>query len=446
MKDCLFWSLSSVGIIFGHKPPIMPESPSEFLLTDIHRCYPVALGNELFLTGNAMAEIPVLENAWIHIQNGKIVALGKTGEGEPELTDNQLISCKGRLVLPGFVDSHTHLVFPRTREQEYVDRIKGLTYEEIAERGGGILNSARATAHISEEQLLNDTLIRAHEILALGTTTVEIKSGYGLSFESEMKLLRVARQIGERTPLRVRTTFLGAHAIPRAYASDRKAYIKLVTDEMLPAVVAEGLADHIDVFCDKGFFTPEETLEILSAGEKMGLPGKIHANELANSGGIQTGVQAGCWSVDHLEQMGDAEIDALRGSQTVPCVLPTVAFFLGIPYAPARAMINAGLPLALATDYNPGSSPGGSMPFVMSLACNQLRMLPEEALVASTLNAAYALRMSDTVGSLAPGKMADLIVTKPLESLAALPYYYATNLVERVMIGGKWVFGPSNAA
>jgi imidazolonepropionase len=314
-----------------------------------------------------------------------------------------------------------------------------LSYEEIAERGGGILNSARATAETSEEKLLEDAIQRAEEILTLGTTTVEIKSGYGLSVESELKLLRVANALKEHTPLRIKTTFLGAHAIPLAYASNRQGYIDLVCDVMLPKVVDAGLADFIDVFCDKGFFTPDETKYILEKGAKGGLPAKIHANELAISGGVQAGIASGAYSVDHLEFLGEEEISLLASSDTVACVLPTVAFFLGIPDAPSRKLADAGALLALASDYNPGSSPGGSMPFVMALACTRQRLLPEEALTASTLNAAYALRMSDELGALSPGRAADLIVCKPGLKLAHIPYYYAANPVERVMIDGVWV-------
>jgi imidazolonepropionase len=411
-----------------------PISSRNVLLTHIRTCYRVTHSGQEYLAGAEMADVSPLHDAYIRTDaSGKIAEVGEMKNLDLTGFEGRVVDCAGRLVFPGFVDSHTHLVYPRTREQEFTDRIKGLSYEEIARRGGGILNSARATRGMSEQQLLEDALRRAEDVLAMGTTTIEIKSGYGLDLESELKLLRVARQVGKLTPLRVKTTFLGAHAVPPEFASDPDGYLRLVVEEMLPAVVDEGLADHIDVFCDTGFFTPDQTRLIVEDGWKRGLPGKIHANELANSGGVQAGVETGCWSVDHLERIGDAEIAALRMSTTVPCVLPTVAFFLGIPYAPARQMIAAGLPLALATDLNPGSSPGGSMPFVLSLACTQLRLLPEEALAAATLNGAFALRMHREVGSIEPGKWADLIVTEPMDDLAAFPYHYDRPRIAHVL-------------
>ncbi|MDX1906143.1 MAG: imidazolonepropionase [Bacteroidia bacterium] len=407
------------------------------LLTHIHRLYPVATAHERLKRGADMAHAGCLENAWVQTAGAVITGFGSMASCPVPDADTQVMDCTGRLVLPGFVDSHTHLVFPRTREGEFRDRIQGLTYEEIAARGGGILNSARHCETLSEEALLAAALPRAWAALRTGTTTLEIKSGYALTLEGELKLLRVARRIGELTPLRVRTTFLGAHAIPAAYKADRQAYIDLVCDKMLPAVVAEGLADHIDVFCDRGYFTPEETAYIMRRGAEAGLPAKIHANELAISGGVQVGVQQGAWSVDHLEQMDEAAITALQGTDTIPVILPTVAFFLGIPYAPAREMIRADLPVALATDYNPGSSPGSSMPFVMSLACLRQGLSPEEALIAATLNAARALRMSDQIGAISPGRIADILITHPMDDLAGIPYAYAENPVATVIIGGS---------
>lgn len=416
-----------------------------YLFTHIHRLYAVALRGEICLRGAEMARPARLDNAYLYVEDGRVVSLGPmAGLNRDRLSPGyDERDCKGRLVLPGFVDSHTHLVFPRYREGEFVHRLQGLSYEEIARRGGGILHSAAACAEVSEAELLAGARARAAEILATGTTTVEIKSGYGLSLESELKLLRVARRLAEETPLRIRTTFLGAHAVPTAYRDRRAAYVDLVCAEMLPAVVAEGLADHMDVFCDTGFFTVDETARILAAGAAYGLPAKIHANELAVSGGVQAGVAAGAWSVDHLERIGPAEIAALQGTDTVPTLLPTVAYFLGIPYAPARDLIAAGLPVALASDYNPGSSPGGSMPLVMSMACTQMRMLPEEALVAATLNGAFALRLSAEVGALAPGMAADLLITQPIDSLARLPYSYASDLIDTVVIGGEVVVAKS---
>jgi imidazolonepropionase len=416
------------------------------LLSGIRALYALAPAGTPCLRGEEMRRPLCYTDAYLYIEGGRIAALGPMAELDRARLSPGYVEqgCRGRMVLPGFVDSHTHLVFPRYREQEFEYRLQGMSYEEIARRGGGILNSAQACAEVSEETLRSEARARAHEIMALGTTTVEIKSGYGLSLESELKLLRVARQLAEEVPLRIRTTFLGAHAIPKAYQSRRSDYIDLVCKEMIPAVVAEGLADHIDVFCDEGFFTVEETAHILAVGAAHGLPAKIHANELAVSGGVQVGVAAGAWSVDHLERMGPAEVQALQGSDTVPTLLPTVAYFLGIPYAPARDLIEAGLPVALASDYNPGSSPGGSMPLVMSMACTQMKMLPEEALVAATLNGAFALRMSDQVGALGIGMAADLIITRPIDRLSRLAYSYASDLIEVVMIGGEMVVNKAN--
>lgn len=408
------------------------------LLTHISQLYQVASAGEKSKSGAKMQDAALLKDAYLYIEKGKITAIGSMNSLAADAWPQaKRVDCSGRIVMPGFVDSHTHLVFPKTREQEYVYRIQGISYEEIARRGGGILNSAHAAQEISESQLLEETIERAEEILSMGTTTVEIKSGYGLTYESELKLLRVANELKKHVPLNIKTTFLGAHAIPKIWQDNRQGYIDLVCDKMLPKVVEEGLADFIDVFCDEGFFTVEETEYILNKGKEYGLPGKIHANELAFSGGVQVGVKCGAYSVDHLERSGDDEIAALKGSETVPTLLPSVPYFLGIDYGPARDMIAADLPVALASDYNPGSSPGGSMPFVMSLACTKMKMLPEEALVAATLNGAWALRMSDTVGSLEVGKQADLVITKPLASLARIPYSFSSNLLDTVVVGGK---------
>ncbi len=413
----------------------------QLLLGSIRRLYTISETSELCLRGQAMARPSYLDDAFLLVEHGKVARIGPMTSLRPhDYSEAQRIDCQGRLVLPGLIDSHTHLVFPTPREEEFVDRIRGLSYEEIGRRGGGILNTARHTAAMSEEELYKGLVARATEILSLGTTTVEIKSGYGLSLDTELKLLRVAKRLQREGPLRVKTTFLGAHAIPQLFQHDRRGYIDLLCERMLPAVVTEGLADYMDVFCDRGYFTPEETAYLLARAAQHGLPAKIHANELGRTGGVQAGVAAGAYSVDHLEECGPEEIAVLRGTDTVPCLLPSVAFFLGIPYGPARELIEADLPLALASDYNPGSSPGGSLPFVMSLACTQLRMLPEEALTALTLNAAFALRESHQIGALAPGYEADFLITKPLRSLAEIPYSYASQLIDRVFIAGKEVF------
>lgn len=407
------------------------------LLTHIRGLYRVARNGESRKAGTAMQDAALLSDAWLLIREGRIAELGEMKNGLPPAENTDLVNCDGRLVLPGFVDSHTHLVFAATREGEYVDRIRGLSYEEIAQRGGGILNSARRLRAMSEDELLEGAVERAWEILYHGTTTVEIKSGYGLTTEDELKMLRVARKLKEYCPLNLKTTFLGAHAIPPEYEHDRKGYVDLVIKEMLPRVVDENLAEFVDVFCDEGFFTVAETARILEAGLALGLRPKIHANELANSGGVQVGIAHGALSVDHLERTGPQEIAALAASTTIPTVLPGVSFFLGIDYAPARAMIEAGLPLCIASDYNPGSSPSGNLQFMHSLACNRMHLLPEEALVATTLNGAAALDLAAECGSIEVGKRADLVITEPMDSLARLPYYFARDQVEAVIAGGE---------
>lgn len=409
---------------------------TKLLLQNIHQLHRITAQGATRKSGEAMRDTEILANAWVLVAEDRISAIG-TMDSCPEVEEEwEVIDCTGSLVLPGFVDSHTHLVFARSREEEYVDRIKGLSYEEIARRGGGILNSARRLREMSEDELLKDAVDRAWEVLMLGTTTIEVKSGYGLTTEDEMKMLRVARELPKFCPLNIKTTFLGAHAIPLAYKDDREGYIQLIIDEMLPQVAEEGLAEFIDVFCDEGFFTVEETATILEAAKAHGLVPKIHANEIANSGGVQVGIAHGALSVDHLERIGPDEIAALAQSHTIPTILPGVSFFLGIDNAPAREMIDAGLPLAIASDYNPGSSPSGSLPFMQSLACTRMQLLPEEALTACTLNGAAALGMSDEVGSIEVGKRADLLITDPMETLGRLPYYHTRDQIKTVIAGG----------
>jgi imidazolonepropionase len=341
------------------------------------------------------------------------------------------------MVFPSWCDSHTHIVFAASREEEFVDRIKGLSYEEIAERGGGILNSARRMQDCSEETLYESAYERLQEVIGHGTGALEIKSGYGLSLESEIKMLRVIRRLKQNSPIPIKATFLGAHAVPAAFKTKRADYIDLIIHQMLPQVAAEQLAEYCDVFCDRGFFTVEETDQILKAAWQYGLKPKIHANELDYSGGVQIGIANGAISVDHLEYTGPEEIAALATSNTLPTLLPSCAFFLGIPYAPARQMMDAGLPVVLATDYNPGSSPSGKMPFVVSLACIKMKMLPEEAIYAATLNGACALELADDYGSITVGKKANLFITRPMPSLAYLPYAFGETLVRRIILNGK---------
>ncbi|MEQ8924765.1 MAG: imidazolonepropionase, partial [Fulvivirga sp.] len=341
-----------------------------------------------WVAGKEMAKLPVLENAYLTIENGLVADYGPM-DLLPKITANQVIDAEGRFVFPSFVDSHTHLVFAATREEEFVFKIKGMSYEEIAAKGGGILNSARKLQNTTEDELFERTLVRANEIISYGTGAVEIKSGYGLTTKDELKMLRVAKRIGEETPLTVKTTFLGAHAVPKETTKEK--YLDLVINEMIPAVAEEKLADYIDAFCEKGFFTPEETERVMEAGKKYGLKPKIHANQLSISGGVQVGVKTNAISVDHLEAMDKEAIDALVGTEVMPTLLPGAAFYLGTSYPPAREMLNAGLPLALATDYNPGSAPCGKMQFMLSLACIRMKMTPEEAINAATINTAYAM-------------------------------------------------------
>ncbi len=387
--------------------------------------------------GKEMLQLPSLSDAWLLIRDGCIDSYGPMSSVPGRADD--ILDAGGRLVFPCFCDSHTHLVYAGSRETEYVDKIRGLSYEEIAKRGGGILNSAGRLHDASEEELTESALTRLEEIMKLGTGAVEIKSGYGLNTEDELKMLRVIRGLKALSPLSIRATFLGAHAVPPEYRGRQTEYVDMIINEMIPLVAAEELADFIDVFCDRGFFTVEDTERMLMAGMKYGLRPKIHANELDFSGGIQTGVKYNALSVDHLEYTGDPEINALLASETMPALLPGAAFFLGLPYAPARKMIDAGLPLAMASDFNPGSSPSGNMQLILSLGCIKYKMLPEEALFAVTLNGAYAMGLQEELGSITPGKKASLIITKPVPGLAYLPYAYGSDKVETVILNGKIV-------
>jgi imidazolonepropionase len=388
--------------------------------------------SEKTVKGAAMNELKSLRNAWLLIENGFIKNFGTS-----EFTEraDKTIDASGKTVLPCWCDSHTHLVYAGSRENEFVDKIiHGLSYEEIAERGGGILNSSKKLDETDEDELFEKAQERLEEIKNLGTGAVEIKSGYGLSYEGEMKMLRVIRKLKENSKLIIRSTFLGAHAIPAEYKNKRDEYIKLLTEKLLPEIAHENLADYIDVFCDKGFFTVEETDRILTAGSKYHLKAKIHANELDYSGGIQVGVKHHALSVDHLECCGDEEIATLKESDTMPTLLPSTAFFLNIPFAPARRIIDAGLPVALASDYNPGSSPSGNINFVLSLACIKMKMTPEEAINAATINSAYAMGIENSAGSITKGKKANVIITKPIPSIDYLPYSFGSNLIESVLI------------
>lgn len=390
------------------------------------------------VAGEDMSNIGMLENAWLLTEGERICDYG-TMESMPNEEGHEVIDAKGGWLFPSFCDSHTHIVYAGSREQEFLDKINGLSYEEIAKRGGGILNSADRLHDTSEEELYRQAMERIDEIVSMGTGLVEIKSGYGLTLEDELKILRVIRRIKESAPLAVRATFLGAHAVGRAYKGRQSDYVEHVCNEMIPAVAKEGLADFVDVFCDKGFFTVEETAKIIETGAKYGLRAKIHANELAISGGVEVGVEHNSLSVDHLESMGEEQIEALKGSETMPTMLPGCAFFLGIGYPPARKMIDAGLAVALASDYNPGTAPSGNMRFVASLASIKMKMTPAEALNAATLNSACAMGESMDYGSITRGKVANFYITKPLPSLAYLPYAHQTPIIKEIILKGKHI-------
>ncbi|MCF8450189.1 MAG: imidazolonepropionase [Taibaiella sp.] len=380
------------------------------------------------LAGADMATVPKIENAWLLAENGLIHSFGYMDQLRESNAD-EIIDATGRLVLPAWCDSHTHIVFAAPREGEFVDRIKGISYEEIARRGGGILNSARRLNDMDEEQLYDQSLERLQKVMAQGTGAIEIKSGYGLCLEGELKMLRVIRRLKEKVSIPVKASFLAAHAYPAEYKQNKEGYIKLIIDTMLPAIAGEGLADYMDVFCEEGFFGIPETERLLEAGWKYGLKPKIHANQLHYSGGVQTGVKHQALSVDHLECVGEAEIAALLGSNTMPVLLPGAAFFLGIQYQPARKIIDAGLPVCLATDYNPGSCPSGNVPLLLSIACTQLKMTPDEAINAVTINGAAAMELENEMGTIKPGKRANLILTNKISSLAHIPYDYGNNPV-----------------
>ena len=384
--------------------------------------------------GSEMDDVTSIGNAFLSFEDGKITDFGTMDDCPAEETADEVIDASGRLVMPMFCDSHTHICYAGSREQEFIDKINGLDYAQIAARGGGILNSADLLHRTSEEDLYDQTMSRVREMIGKGTGAIEIKSGYGLSTEDELKMLRVIKKVRENSPALIKATFLGAHAIGRAYSGRRDEYVDLVCKEMIPAVALEGLAEFVDVFCDEGFFTPEETERILEAGSSHGLVPKIHANELACSGGVQVGTAFNALSVDHLGRTTQAEIEALQDKKTMPTMLPGSSFFLGMPYGKAKEFIADGLGVALASDYNPGSSPSGDMRFVMALGCIKMRLTPNQAFNACTVNSAYAMGVSDVAGSITRGKRASLIITKPVPSLAFIPYCHQTPFIERIII------------
>ena len=388
------------------------------------------------LCGKEMQSLGILNDAWLLVEDGRFATWGTRAEMPVEgIAADEHVDAEGGAVLPSWCDSHTHIVFAGSREAEFVDKIRGLSYAEIAKRGGGILNSADLLHTLSEDELYRQAMVRMEEVMRKGTGCVEIKSGYGLNTADELKMLHVIKRIKENSPLRVKSTFLGAHAVGRGMT--QPDYVDLVVNEMIPEVGKEKLADFVDVFCDEGFFTPAETARILEAADKWGMKPKIHADELASSGGVEVGVAHGALSVDHLESMTVEEIEILRDTVTMPTVLPGTSFFLNLPYGKARQMVDAGLPVAVASDYNPGSTPSGDMKFVVSLACIKLRLLPEEAINAATLNGACAMGESQQYGSIAKGKVANFFITRPIPSVSFVPYAYTTPIVERVFLGGK---------
>lgn len=389
------------------------------------------------LEGEAMKTLPMLENAFLLIKDDLIADYGTMNNCPSDSTVDQVIDASGKTILPTWVDSHTHLVYAGNRELEFVDRINGLSYEEIFNRGGGILNSAKKLQEATEEELYEQARKRLEEVIHLGTGAIEIKSGYGLTLEAELKMLRVIKKLKENYPVAIKATFLGAHAFPADYKDNHEGYINLLIQEMIPAVAKENLAEYVDAFLETGYFSPEETERIIQAGQKYGLTAKVHVNQFTAIGGIETCVRNGALSVDHLEVVTDQDISILKGSKTMPVALPTCSFFISIPYTPARKMIDAGLPLALASDSNPGTTPSGNMNFVVSTACIKMKMTPEEAINAATINGAYAMGVEKQYGSITKGKKASIIITKPLHSFYELPYAFGTNNIDQVILNGQ---------
>lgn len=408
------------------------------LLINIKELLQVRENSIKMVSGKEMNVLPKIDNAFLLIENNLIASFGKM-EDCPQNIDAEIIDVNGKVVLPTWVDSHTHIVYAGNRVQEFVDRINGLSYEEIANRGGGILNSAQKLNETSEQEIYEQSKIRLEEVMRQGTGAVEIKSGYGLTVEGELKMLRVIKRLKENYPIAIKATFLGAHAFPSEYKENHSAYIDLIINEMLPKIATEKLADYIDAFLETGYFSVDETIRIMNAGKKYGLQAKIHVNQFTTIHGIKTCVEHNALSVDHLEVVTDDDIEVLKNSNTMPVALPSCSFFITIPYTPARKMIDAGLPLAIATDFNPGTTPSGNMNFVVASACIKMRMSPEEAVNAATINGAYAMGLSETHGSITKGKKANIIITKPVSSFYQLPYEFTSNLIDKVMIEGKFL-------
>jgi len=406
------------------------------LITNIQELLQVRETSISKVSGAEMAILPTIKDAFLLIKDNVIEDFGAM-DNVPEIKADKVIDAKGRVVLPTWCDSHTHIVYAGNREQEFVDRINGFTYEEIANRGGGILNSAKKLNETTEEEIYEQSRVRLEEVMHLGTGAVEIKSGYGLTVEGELKMLRVIKKLAENYPIKIKATFLGAHAFPLHYKDNKAGYIDEIITKMLPEIAQNKLADYVDVFCETGYFSVEETEKIMQAGIQFGLKPKIHVNQFNSIGGIQAGIKFKAVSVDHLEIMNPEDIEALKNTETMPVALPSCSYFLSIPYTPAREMIKAGLPLALATDFNPGSTPSGNMNFVVATACIKMKMTPEEAINAATINGAYAMGISETHGSITKGKKANLILTKPISSYYQIPYAFGSNLIESVFIEGE---------
>lgn len=407
------------------------------LFFNIKKLYACHRGESKFLKGDEMKNLPFIENAWILTRKGIIEDFGSMDNFPMEVDGYDM---QGRVVLPTYVDSHTHLVYAQSREQEFRMRIEGKTYEEIAAAGGGILNSAQMLANMCEEQLFEEGLARLKSLIKLGTGAIEIKSGYGLNTEAEIKMLRVIKRLKDENLIPIKATFLGAHAYPKIYQNNKSAYVDLIIHEMLPEIAAENLADYVDVFCEENYFSVADTIRLMKAGKQYGLKAKIHVNQFTNKGGLAAAVENGALSVDHLEVLSDAEINCLKTGKTIACVLPACSFFIEIPYAPARKMIDNGLGIVLASDFNPGSSPTGNMSFVNALACIKMKLLPEESFNAATNNAAFALELENEVGSISPGKRANFMVLKKDFDVSSIPYHFGENLIEEVYINGR-LFG-----
>ncbi|QQX76701.1 MULTISPECIES: imidazolonepropionase [Aequorivita] len=410
----------------------------KLLLTHIKELLQVRENCPTKLSGKEMKELPTIKNAWVFINHGVIEDYGTMDKMGPH-QGFKTLDCSGKIVLPAWCDSHSHIVYAGNREQEFVDRINGLSYQEIAEKGGGIVNSAKKLQETSEEDLYHQSAARLEEVMRLGTGSIEIKSGYGLTTDAELKMLRVAKKLSEEYPITIKTTFLGAHAIPTEYKGNKDGYLDLLCNEMLPKIAEEKLAEYVDIFCEEGYFSVADMERILSEGKKHNLIPKVHVNQFNSIGGIAAAVKHNALSVDHLEVLTDDDLEALKNSETMPVALPSCSYFLSIPYTPGRKIIDAGLPLALATDYNPGSTPSGNMNFVVATACIKMRLTPEEAINAATVNGAYAMGLSKTHGSITRGKKANFIITKPVPSYGYLPYAFGSNLIDTVIINGQEV-------